>query len=214
MIMSRFATLFSTLTGRSDVLLVDALHEQLEAALKGAELARSLVSYETSQADAHRLIGDIEHEGDLKRGELVQLLSRSITTPIDREDMFRLSRSIDDILDTLRDFIREAHIYDVQDFDALVPLVLSTVSGVSALQAAVDAIVSDPAEVMTLAQACKSHANSIARAYQYEVASLFNGDVSADTLKRRELARRLDNASARLSEAANALADGAIKRWH
>lgn len=212
--MGRLSALVSTLTGRGDIELVRALHEQIEAALEGAQLARDLVSNRVGLADAHAQIGRIEHRGDACRAALVQILSHSITTPIDREDMFRLSRSIDDVLDTMRDFIRETHIYRVRGLDALVPLSEWVIDGLTDLERAVDAVLSDPSEVTKLAMACKSHANAIARAYQYEVAALYAEVISADTLKRRELVRRLDIASERLSEAADALADGAIKRWH
>jgi hypothetical protein len=50
--------------------------------------------------------------------------------------------------------------------------------------------------------------------YQYETARLFEGEVTAETLKMRELVRRVEIVGTRLGEAADALADGAMKRWH
>jgi hypothetical protein len=41
-----------------------------------------------------------------------------------------------------------------------------------------------------------------------------DGPVTAATLRRRELLRRVDVIGLRLGEAANALADGAVKRSH
>ena len=38
-------------------------------------------------------------------------LAGVLVTPVDREDLFRLSRSIDDVLDNLRDFVREWDLY-------------------------------------------------------------------------------------------------------
>lgn len=41
----------------------------------------------------------LEHEADEVRRVLIDKLNRSFVTPIDREDIFALSRAIDDILD-------------------------------------------------------------------------------------------------------------------
>ena len=56
--------------------------------------------------EAHERIAEIEQRGDAMRAELVTRLSGVLVAPIDREDLFRLSRSIDDVLDNLRDFVR------------------------------------------------------------------------------------------------------------
>ena len=57
---------------------------------------------------------DIEQRGDRLRAELVWRLEGVLVAPIDREDLFRLSRSIDDVLDNLRDFVREWDLFDVE----------------------------------------------------------------------------------------------------
>jgi uncharacterized protein len=88
---------------------------------------------------------DVEHRGDRARGGFVHALA----PPLDREDLFRVSRSVDDVLDNLRDFARELELFAVSD---------------------------------------------------------------VAMLKRRELLRRLDVVGLRLGEAADALADGAVKR--
>lgn len=210
----RIRQLVSALSGKADEGLVDAVLRQVDWVREGAVLARAMAARELERAEAHQRMGAIEHEGDVRRGDLVDRLSVSITTPIDREDLFRLSRSIDDVLDTIRDFVREAHIYDVTTLDRLLPLLDWLIEGLDDLAGAVSNILEDPGHVIRSALSAKKHASAICRAYQYEVAALFVDDISAETFKRRELVRRLDIAGIRLSEAADALADGAMKRWH
>lgn len=206
--------LMTALSGRADENLVRAVLRQIESAHEGAELARTMATRDVGRGTAHERMGIIEHEGDERRGELVEMLSGSITTPIDREDLFRLSRSIDDVLDTLRDFVREAHIYDIKKMPRLVPLIDWVIDGLDHLACAVSNVLDDPSCVVRDALHVKKQAGAIGRAYQYEIADLFSDEISAETFKRRELARRLDIAGIRLSEAADALADGAMKRWH
>lgn len=206
--------LMTALSGRADAELVNAVLSQIEAAREGAALARTMAERAIGRGVAHEQMELIEHEGDERRGVLVELLSMSLTTPIDREDLFRLSRSIDDVLDTLRDFVREAHIYDIKQMQRLLPLLDWVLEGLELLAGAVANVIDDPASVVRDALDAKKRAGAIGRAYQYEVAELFSDEISAETFKRRELARRLDIAGIKLSEAADALADGAMKRWH
>lgn len=210
----KFRRLMTALSGRADENLIRALLSQIEWAREGAVLARTMAARELGRRKAHDRMGKIEHEGDERRGELVDMLAASITTPIDREDLFRLSRSIDDVLDSVRDFVREAHIYDIKKMDRLLPLLDWLIEGLDNLAGAVSNILDDPGHVVRSALDAKKQAASICRAYQYEIAELFVDEISAETFKRRELVRRLDIAGIRLAEASDALADGAMKRWH
>lgn len=212
--MHKLRRVVTALLGRADEEVVDALLSQIAAAREGAVLARTMADREIGRGAAHTRMATIEHEGDERRGELVELLSMSLTTPIDREDLFRLSRSIDDVLDTLRDFVREAHIYDIKKMQRLLPLLDWLTDGLDHLTVAVASVTGDPGQVLSNALDAKKQAGAICRAYQYEIAALFVDDITAETFKRRELVRRLDIAGTRLSEAADALADGAMKRWH
>lgn len=206
--------LMTVLSGKADQALVNAVLGQIEWVREGAVLARGMAAREIGRAKAHERMEVVEHEGDERRGELVDMLSGSITTPIDREDLFRLSRSIDDVLDTLRDFVREAHIYDIKKMDRLLPLLDWLIEGLDNLSGAVANVLDDPGKVVRSALSAKKQAGSICRAYQYEIAELFVDEISAETFKRRELVRRLDIAGIHLAEAADSLADGAMKRWH
>ena len=118
-----FKHLLRDLSGRSDQVFVALIAGQIEATLEGASLVHQLVtSGDTSFiARSRELMREIEHEGDNQRALLVAELSRALITPIDREDLFRLSRAIDDVLDNLRDFFREWDLYGVERRALLVP---------------------------------------------------------------------------------------------
>lgn len=203
----------SVLAGRASAELVGALVGQLEATRSGAALARQMAAGATTRAEAHRRIGEVEHRGDMQRRALVEVLSRTLTPPVDREDLFRLSRSIDDVLDTIRDFVRECDLYAVDQTAGLVPLLDLVVDGVEALERAVQALPGGSRSLLRLALEAKKAAGAVNRAHQYEMAQVLCGEVTVDTLKRRELVRRLDTIAQRMSDAADTLADGAVKRW-
>ena len=185
---------------------------QLDATVQGAIIARDAVSGRLPRDEARRQMIDVEHQGDEARAQLVSRLSRSLMTPIDREDLFPLSRSVDDVLDNLRDFVRELDLLQVHGGEPFVGILDPVIEGVQAFGAAVGDLGDNPERVSRGTLAAKK--NKIRERYQLAVATVLDGEVTMDKLKRRELLRRLDVVGLRLGEAADALADGAMKRSH
>jgi uncharacterized protein Yka (UPF0111/DUF47 family) len=204
----------SDLSGRSDQRMVALIARQIDTAAKGARLAESMAAGEVSAADARTRMVDIEHLGDDQRAELVRELGHSLTTPIDREDLFRLSRSVDDVLDDLRDFARESDLYGMGDQPGVAPLLAAIAEGLEELKRAVGNVVASPATVPQDAQQAKKHCNRVRQLYQLQLAELFQGEVDVEMFKRRELLRRIDVVALRMGEAADALQDGVLKRRH
>jgi hypothetical protein len=87
----------------------------------------------------------------------------------------------------------------------------AVITAIEALRAAVCDL-TEPARVSHSSLAAKKASGEIRRLYQQELARLFKGDVDMEVLKHRELLRRLDIVGLRLGEAADALADGTMKR--
>ncbi|PSK99319.1 hypothetical protein CLV63_10340 [Murinocardiopsis flavida] len=210
----RFRRLRARVPRTATARLTEALLGQLGAVAEGVALATAMASGERSRGTARRRMAEIEHRGDAGRADLVTVLGRSLAAPIDREDLFRLSRSVDDVLDTLRDFVRESDLYRVSTQEAFVPLLNGLGEGVEALRAAVGALPSDPRAAADHALRARKIAGGVDRAQQYLLADLVDGRITADILKRRELTRRLALAAARLGESCDVLADAVFKRGH
>ena len=155
---------------------------------------------------------EVEHDGDQARAGLVATPGRVLTTPIDAEDMFRLSRSIDDVLDNLRDFVREVNLYQPQGLDFALPVAQTLVKGVECLRPALEHLDGPRGKARQATLATRKAAGQVRRLYQQQLAELLNEPLDNETLKRRELLRRLDVVGLRLGEAADAVADGALKR--
>lgn len=193
--------------------LTEALAGQLRATAAGATIVGRLARGEVTSAAARREIHDVEHDGDEARRSLVQELSRLVTSPIDGEDLFRLSRSIDDVLDNLRDFVREADLFRCSSLAFAAPLVDAVHEGLVHLDAAVASVLERPGDATDDTLAARKAAGQVRVRYQVALAGLFSAPVTSETLKVRELLRRLDVVALRLGEAADALADGELKRY-
>ena len=196
----------------SRLAVVSALEAQLTEANKACGVARAVAGGTIDSTTADERMAAVERRGDTMRGELVARLSGVLVAPIDREDLFRLSRSIDDVLDNLRDFIREWDLYEIKAATSYLGLLDATAAGIADLQLAVQAIANDPKDVKT-ALASKESAGEIRRLYDIELGRLFRGKLTMEVVKCRELLRRLDVVGLRLNEAADRLSDAAIKRW-
>ena len=73
------------------------------AAANTVEIAQRLVhlleTYPERCEEHARDIKELEHEGDRLTHDVVDLLNRTFVTPFDRDDMYRLAGSIDDVCD-------------------------------------------------------------------------------------------------------------------
>lgn len=212
-------TLFRELTGRSHADFADALVAQLEACLQGAEIAHLLTRGEIDNSVARARMTEIEHVGDKLRGELVERLANTIVTPIDREDLFRLSRSIDDVLDNLRDYAREVDLLNAApELGGWAGLTEAITNTIRSLKTTIEDLAEGPERLESSLLRAKKSCNDVRKRYQRAVADLLSADREIaeqdprSIMRQRELLRRLDIVGLRMGEAADALADGLMKR--
>jgi hypothetical protein len=83
-------------------------------ALKIFEAFRALVGYLENQDTAEpERIYFLEREADDIWRVLIDRLNRTLITPFDREDIFSLSRAIDDIIDAAKSAVEEIRLFKV-----------------------------------------------------------------------------------------------------
>src|SRR5438874_5076629 len=75
-----------------------ALAEELK---KGARVLEQMLAPEQSIWDKADEIKEIEHKCDFLTHGVIQRLNRTFVTPIDREDIHALARSLDDVMDAI-----------------------------------------------------------------------------------------------------------------
>jgi len=68
---------------------------------KGAKLLEEMLSAEPPVWDKADEIKEVEHKCDFLTHEIIQRLNRTFVTPIDREDIHALARSLDDVMDAI-----------------------------------------------------------------------------------------------------------------
>ena len=87
----------------------------VECSHRAAELlGETLKKYKKGEMEKNRqVIHEIEHEADMKKHELMNMLNKAFITPIEREDIVSLAQNLDDITDTIEDVFLRIYICDI-----------------------------------------------------------------------------------------------------
>ncbi|PIS46776.1 MAG: DUF47 domain-containing protein [Elusimicrobia bacterium CG08_land_8_20_14_0_20_51_18] len=95
----------------------DYLGRQAENLTKAAAFFKQAVSDGKLAEGEIKKIRELEHEGDTLAHEITDLLNRTFITPIDREDIYSLANSLDDVLDLLNAMAGRIKLYKLQPGD-------------------------------------------------------------------------------------------------
>ena len=69
--------------------------------MRGARLLEEMLTPDKPTWDKADEIKEVEHKCDFLTHEIIQRLNRTFVTPLDREDIFALARSLDDVMDAI-----------------------------------------------------------------------------------------------------------------
>jgi len=178
---------------------------------------RLLVKYlETQDPDIAEQLALKEKEADEVRRILIDELNRSFVTPFDREDIFTLSRSIDDVIDYADSTLSEMVTLNVKPTPYMLRMATLLKDAAYELYQAVLRLHKHPNVAIDHAQRAKALENRVEAVYREALADLFKGpeDIHhvVEMLKLREVYRHLSNAADRGDEAANVIADVVVKK--
>lgn len=192
---------------------VRLLIEQAEWTVRGID---ALEKYMKKASDKHaEYVRVAEKEADEVRRILIDELNRTFVTPIDREDIHALSRSIDDVLDYAYTTIDEMEILEVAPNDFLRRMTSLLGEAAREILLAMERLSEHPSVANDHAVKAKALENRVEQVYREAVADLFHQpqDVEhiVEMLKLREIYRHLSNAADRGDEAANTISDIVVK---
>lgn len=189
------------------------LVEQAAKTVEGMKLLEEFMEA-TDREVAKRLV-QVEKEADEVRRILIDELNRSFITPIDREDIFALSLTIDDILDYGYSTVDEMVILEVESNSYLRRMVSLVREAANEIYMGVVRLQDHPNVANDHAVRAKALENRVETVYREALAELFHGPTDIDhvmeMLKLREIYRHLSNAADRGDQAANVIGDIVVK---
>ena len=190
------------------------IEQQAALAYDGMKL---LVKYlEEPNKDIAEELSLKEKEADEVRRILIDELNRTFVTPFDREDIFSLSRTIDDVVDYADTTVSEMSVLNVKPTPFMLRIATLLKDAAYEINHAVMRLPSHPNVAVDHAQRAKALENRVEGVYREAIADLFSGpeDVHhvVEMLKMREVYRHLSNAADRGDQAANVIADIVVKK--
>jgi uncharacterized protein Yka (UPF0111/DUF47 family) len=185
------------------------LDAQSEKTLEGIKQLRLYMKTDLSE-DGEKLI-TLEKEADELRRIVIDELNKTFITPFEREDIFILSRAIDDMLDYSRSTYEEMLILGLHPTDetrSMVELILEASEGINY---AIVHLKSNPRISAEHAVKAKKVENKIETEYRKCLVKLFENDDVKYILKMREIYRHLSNLADKIDYAADVIGHIIVK---
>ena len=186
-----------------------ALAEQIQ---KGAGLLEEMLAPERPIWDKADEIKEVEHKCDFITHEVIQRLHRTFVTPLDREDIHTLARTLDDVMDAIDASAAVVRLYQIDrvrpDARELARLVAISAEQVVIAMKALERRhgVAEPAvEINRLEnEADRAHQNAVRRLFEEE-------QNPVAIIKWKEILDFLEAATDRCEDVANVLEGVVVK---
>jgi hypothetical protein len=193
---------------------IELLTKQAEHTSAGLQL---LLQYVKGKDESlARRLTESEKQADEVRRILIDELNRTFITPIDREDIFALSLTIDDVLDYAHTTLEEMEMLEIEPTPFLERMVSLLSEAAREIHLGVMRLEDHPSVANDHAVRAKALENRMETVYREAIADLFNLPRDVDhivqMLKLREVYRHLSNAADRGDAAANVLGDIVVKK--
>jgi len=157
------------------------------------------------------LVDQTEKEADELRRVLIVSLNRTFVTPFDREDIFALSRTLDDMVDYANSTVEEMLLFKAPTNKHLQDMADALYAGARHITFAVECLRRMPGGMQEHIIRAKKEENRMEHLYREALAELFQTPDMATILKLREIYRHLSNSADRGDEAANILSNILVK---
>jgi hypothetical protein len=192
---------------------VTQLLDQAQHVADGAQALQDYVANPTKECALR--VRDIERQADAVRRDLIMDINKAFITPIDREDLFGLSRAIDDVLDFIYSMTREMMVLRVEPNDHLRTMVDLLHDCAGEIHLAVGLLERDADAAGKHTMRVLSLQNRMDALYSDALADLYQGASTpediVDILKRREIYQHMVHAIESAEQAANLINDIIIK---
>ncbi|MCX5861729.1 MAG: DUF47 family protein [Deltaproteobacteria bacterium] len=194
---------------KSKVDFFDLLLTQAEKTLNGCQ---ALARFLEGQGDPEE-VGRMEQEADDIRRILIDELNQTFITPIDREDIFALSRVIDDVVDHAKNTVKEMEVFEVQSNEHLCEMAMLLQNGAEQLVASMRHLKKNPNVAVEYALRAKRTENRMNDNYLEALKQLFSSSDTRLMFSLREIYRHFNRSADRVDEAANIISNIVVKMF-
>ncbi len=176
---------------------VELITAQAEVAVKAMTLLDAFMTDPSDKAAMPMTL--LEADGDAARKTLVDALSATFVTPIDREDLFELSRAVDDIVDQAEATMLEMILYEVEPNPYLVEMVRALRDATVHARGAVASLRERPEVAETEALEARRLEKQVESLTRYALYRLFREEDVGFMMRSREIYRHVAECATRRS---------------
>lgn len=187
-----------------------AMADQLRT---GARLLEEMMASDPPNADKAHEIKEAEHKCDFLTHEIIQRLNKTFVTPMDREDIHAIARTLDDVMDAIDDVAALIPLYRI---DHVRPGVREMTRVISAqadeLRRAMDGLENKHSVVLDTAVEINRLENEADRIHMQAIGKLFDEERDAITvMKWKAIFDLLEDATDAAEDVANLLENVVVK---
>lgn len=185
------------------------LEEQSSYVVKAMELLNDYCDKGT-EASADIVIS-IEEEADQTRRTLIETLNKTYITPIDREDLFHLSRLLDEIIDYIKTSVDEIRLFKIKPNEDLLRITETLVEMAGYIHEAIRNMAKDQTASKAAAYKVKHLENVMEGLTKGAYANIFESDDFKMIFKYNEIYRHLNHTADVADSAMDFLLDIFVK---
>lgn len=212
-LLSRIRQRAQAATRRKPDRFITYLNNQASIVVNGTAALVEYMNEPTKENSA--LVRNFERQADEARRELIVELKRTFVTPIDREDLFALSRAIDDVMDYAYATTNELDILNVRPNTYLRSMARLLHQSAEEIEKSMEALAHHPEQAEAHAVEVRAIDNRMDKLYAKALAELFTNprDLNevVNMMKLREVYRQMYHALESTEQAANIINDIGIK---
>jgi predicted phosphate transport protein (TIGR00153 family) len=193
----------------------DFLEQQAKVAHSGARALAQFTEHGQTADEARAAVQKCEHEGDAIVHAMEEALAKTFVTPIDREDLHRLSSELDTVLDLTNGAIRACTMLGVEEatepMKQLVKILVECAHRIDAVMPKLRH--HEYAEIVAVARELRKIEKDADTVYREAISSLFK-DSSVDAkrlIREKTVLEDLENAIDQCDSIADILANLAVK---
>jgi len=183
--------------------------------VRGAELLLELALPDADVAGIADRLKDLEHASDQITHEVYNKINSTFITPFDREDIYRLASTLDDVMDHIEAAGSLVYLYGLTKMPALpreMHELLSVVERQAQLTAAAMPRLKSMKDLKEYWVECNRLENEGDQAYRMLLVRLFSGEYGPlDVLKMKEVADELEAACDALEHVSNTVEQISVK---
>jgi predicted phosphate transport protein (TIGR00153 family) len=183
--------------------------------VRGTELLSELALPDVDVASLSDRLGEVEHDSDKITHEVYNKINSSFVTPFDREDIYRLASTLDDVMDHIEAAGNLVYLYGLTRLPAL-PREMHEIVRVLDRQARATSAAMPRLKSMTDLRGYWVEVNRLEnegdQAYRMLLVRLFSGEYDAlSVLKMKEVADELEKACDAFEHVANTIEQISVK---